>query len=373
MSGNWTCSSKLCFLKKLPQCFPWETLWGPWVCIPLDQRSKTTSHPKRAKELIAIYRIMHHLWFLVYRQVLPQLHLHLLLHHLHHRIPCLMSTDTLKIQYQKEVEVRVESFGETRCMKPQKPKTKIKIGNRKKYKKVYRMNCLIGDRYSGKIWLMRALQQILGETQSKEVKTLPSHLMNFQLCREHVEPGSGKHSVYTHFPKDPNCGICLKNKITRASCRRRAGTVVPRAEHFWWLYYCRSRESRNNHWHAVVVQDLATRWIQSYPCTTKSSQETQKHQMKFQVPTRKPKVIYTDNSLECGKSCDDLSWDHCTSTPHRSETNGIAERALRCYCSSVWVTTGGRILWNATAICETFKIFCLMGRHIIWKAVRNAL
>ena len=33
--------------------------------------------------------------------------------------------------------------------------------------------------------------------------------------------------------------------------------------------------------------------------------------------------------LEFGKACEDLSWNHCTSTPHRSETNGIAERAVR--------------------------------------------
>ena len=51
--------------------------------------------------------------------------------------------------------------------------------------------------------------------------------------------------------------------------------------------------------------------------------------MKFLEPTRKQKVIYTDNSLEFGKSCEELSWSHCTSTPHRSETNGIAERAVR--------------------------------------------
>ena len=44
---------------------------------------------------------------------------------------------------------------------------------------------------------------------------------------------------------------------------------------------------------------------------------------------RKPKVIYTDNSMEFGKACEDLSWNRCTSTPHRSETNGIAERAVR--------------------------------------------
>ena len=27
------------------------------------------------------------------------------------------------------------------------------------------------------------------------------------------------------------------------------------------------------------------------------------------------KVIYTDSSLEFGKACEDLSWNHCTSTP----------------------------------------------------------
>ena len=79
-----------------------------------------------AKELIAKYRTMYDLWFLVYQRVLPQLHLHLLLHHLHHRIPCLMSADTPKIQYQKEVEVRVKSYGETHCINREKPKTKKK-------------------------------------------------------------------------------------------------------------------------------------------------------------------------------------------------------------------------------------------------------
>ena len=62
---------------------------------------------------------------------------------------------------------------------------------------------------------------------------------------------------------------------------------------------------------------------------TKTSQETQGSLQKFLEPNRKPKVIYTDNSLEFGKACEDLSWNHCTSTPHRSETNGIAERAVR--------------------------------------------
>ena len=46
-------------------------------------------------------------------------------------------------------------------------------------------------------------------------------------------------------------------------------------------------------------------------------------------PERKPKVIYTDNSLEFSKACEDLSWIFCASTPHKSDTNGIAERSVR--------------------------------------------
>ena len=145
----------------------------------------------------------------------------------------------------------------------------------------------------------------------------------------------GKHSVYTHFPKDRNCEICKRTKITRAPCRRRNGEAVPRAEKFGDLITADHKvlsdncESRNNHRYAVVVQDLATQWIQAYPCKTKTSQETQRSLQKFLEPERNPKVIYTDNSLEFGKACEDLSWNHCTSTPHRSETNGIAERAVR--------------------------------------------
>ena len=126
----------------------------------------------------------------------------------------------------------------------------------------------------------------------------------------------GKHSVYTHFPKDRHCEICQRTKITWAPCRRRIGGAVPRAENFGDLITAdhkvlsESCESRNNHRYAIVVQDLATQWIQSYPCKTKISQGTQRSLQKFLEPDREPKVIYTDNSLEFGKACEDLSWNH---------------------------------------------------------------
>ena len=174
----------------------------------------------------------------------------------------------------------------------------------------------------------------------------------------------GKHSVYTHFPKDRNCEICQRTKITRAPRRRRIGGVVLCAEFFGDLMTADHKvlsggcESRNNHRYAFVVQDLATPWIQAYPCKTKTSQETQRSLQKFLEPERKPKVIYTDNSLEFGKACEDLSWTHCTSTPHRSETNGIAERAVRRVkegTSAVLLQSGLNESWWADSMeCYTY-------------------
>ena len=54
-------------------------------------------------------------------------------------------------------------------------------------------------------------------------------------------------------------------------------------------------ESRNNHRYAVVVQDLATQWIQACPCKTKTSQTTQRSLQKILEPDRKPQVILNDN------------------------------------------------------------------------------
>ena len=185
-----------------------------------------------------------------------------------------------------------------------------------------------GCKNSGKIWWMmkfhyrEALTPVLLMEASSEPTTKR---------REDL----GRHNVHTHFPQDRNCEICKRTKITRAPCRRRKGEAVPRAVNFGDLITADHKvlsdncESRNNHRYAVVVLDLATRWIQAYPCENKTSQETQRSLQKFLEPERKPKVIYTDNSLEFGKACEDLSWNHCTSTPHRSETNGIAERAVR--------------------------------------------
>ena len=129
-------------------------------------------------------------------------------------------------------------------------------------------------------------------------------------------------------------------------------------------------ESRNNHRYDIVVQELATQWIQSYPCKTKTSQETQRSLQKFLEPDGKPKVIYTANSLEFGKACEDFPGIivrlHHTD---RKQMGLLKERCaelkkapLQYCCNRIWMKIGGQILWNVIPICETFKISCLMGK-----------
>ena len=92
----------------------------------------------------------------------------------------------------------------------------------------------------------------------------------------------GKHSVNSHFPQNRDCEICQRTKITRAPCRRRSGRVVPRAENFGDMITAGHKvlsegfQSRNNHRYAVVLQDLVTQWIQSYPCKTKLHKKRRK-------------------------------------------------------------------------------------------------
>ena len=183
-------------------------------------------------------------------------------------------------------------------------------------------------------WLQEFTQNLVDERVSEHRGSHASSSNEPSLePQRRVVPG--KHSIHTHFPKDRDCEICQRTKTTRPPCRRRIGGVVPRAENVGDLITADHKvlsegcESRKNQRYAVVVQDLATNWIQPYPCKTKTSQETHGSLQKFLEPDRKPKVIYTDNSFEFGKACEDLSWNHCTSTPHRSETDGIAERAVR--------------------------------------------
>ena len=84
--------------------------------------------------------------------------------------------------------------------------------------------------------------------------------------------------------------ILISQKTEIARSVRGPKLQGPRAKNFGDLITADHKvlsdncESRNNHRYAVVVQDLATQWIQLYPCKTKTSQETQRSLQKFLEP-----------------------------------------------------------------------------------------
>ena len=149
--------------------------------------------------------------------------------------------------------------------------------------------------------------------------------------------------------------------MARALCRRRTGEALPRAEKFGDLITADHKvlnegcESRDNHGYACrgtrilplsgfnlirVKQRLHMRRKEVYQNSW--SRHT------------KPKVIHTDNSSEFGKSYEGLAWNHRTSTPHRSETNGIAETAVRRVkerTSAVLLQSGLDERWSDSMEC----------------------
>ena len=198
--------------------------------------------------------------------------------------------------------------------------------------------------------------------EQKNSHARPSQEVPFEPTFKRRED-SCKRSVYIHFPKNRNCEIRQRTKITsaraekqwrsRTSCKKIFVNFIT-AEHEVVSDNC---ESRNNHRYAVVAQDLATQLIQAYSCKTKTS-GTQRNLQKFLKPDKNRKVIYTDNSLWFGNAGKDLFWNRCMSTQHRSKTNGIAERAVRKFKEgtfAVLLQSGLNESWWADSMtCYTY-------------------
>ena len=111
-------------------------------------------------------------------------------------------------------------YEETRRVDQQKPKTQTKIGDNEEVRG--------NSSHDLPEWLEQFKDNLVDES-------VPEHRDASSSSRElpsepRAKVVSGKHSIFTHSPKDRNCDIFLRTKITMASCRKRIGTVVPRAE-----------------------------------------------------------------------------------------------------------------------------------------------
>ena len=121
-----------------------------------------------------------------------------------------------------------------------------------------------------------------GDRQVRQIYlplTWPSHFQRFLLPQILLQTIQKEITMYSFiFPKGPNCEVCRRTKVTRAPCRRNPDDRADRmkiAERFGDMIIAarkvlhEEQESRLHHKYAVVVQDLTTQRIQSYPNKTK--------------------------------------------------------------------------------------------------------
>ena len=109
-----------------------------------------------------------------------------------------------------------------------------------------------------------------------------------------------------------------------------------------------------------MVRDICSHWIPSYQTKNKSARNNDKF---AKVSATLSETRH--HSQRCvSEAFEDLCWTQDKSTPHRSETNGIAGNAVhrvkRWYlCSSRSVGSfrrvAGKKLWNASVLCESNK------------------
>ena len=192
---------------------------------------------------------------------------------------------------------------------------------------------------------------------------------------------SATHNMFTHFPKDPNCRVCQLTKTTRARVTTKAEKApddLPQPKQFADAITAdhailnEEDTSRDGDQIVLVIQDGYTKWLQSIPCKTKSAHETRLGILNFLGPQLKAKHAYTDNSKEFIKCFEDLGIPHDTCTPHRHETNGVVERAVRRVkegTSSAMVQSGmAEYWWNWATKCFAFLrcVVDLIGGRTGW-------
>ena len=152
----------------------------------------------------------------------------------------------------------------------------------------------------------------------------------------------GKHNRFTHFPNDPNCYICRRTKVARAPCRR-------------------NPENQDGHLpRATNVGDIITVDHQIL------NEELPMYNQSFTrfLEQEDPKVVQPYNSLEFIKACEGLFWNHCTSTPHRPVTTGIAERAVRKSQRMHFYNYSGTVSMGRTMLGRCSGIRCCFLRIV---------
>ena len=123
----------------------------------------------------------------------------------------------------------------------------------------------------------------------------------------------------------------------------------------WWLDNGRSQSSQRRTWisEQSSIRSRGARSCHSMDAILFTRRKRVHESFLSRQKSWKSLTLTIHRNLS--KSCEDLSWNHRTSTPHRSDTNGIAERAARRPkegTSAVLLQSGLDEKWWADSIVE---------------------
>ena len=224
-------------------CASWVNSRSSFFC-ETHQRSETTSHQKWQENWLQ-YKEQSTIcgsWFI------SEFFLNCTFTHFSIIFTCDVNRHTESpVTERSEVEVRVESFGETRCMKRQKPKTKTK---RKKEVEREIMHGLTD-------WPQEFRENLVDESTSTEPwrdpeqgsqDTSKSSLELTMEPRAKVEPGSGKHSKKYAISEGPKLWCPLDDENNKGFLQKTCWYSCVQSGTFWWLDYSGSRSSQWRKW-----------------------------------------------------------------------------------------------------------------------------
>ena len=111
------------------------------------------------------------------------------------------------------------------------------------------------------------------------------------------------HNLLTHFPKDPECPMCIRATCTRARVYAKKGktsqdTFLPKefADSII-LDFMDVKDDRffgrRGERHALTIVDRAKKWSHVFPCNDKSAESVRDSLLRFLGPGVNPKHLYS--------------------------------------------------------------------------------
>ena len=141
-----------------------------------------------------------------------------------------------------------------------------------------------------------------------------------------------------HSQYNRQCEACVRAKCRKKQCRRNQNDP-PVTEHKFGgcitadhIVLGQGAGSANGHLYSLVIQDRFTQFIMSYPSSTRSHEDCVQSFLQFASSTdtaSNTPDFYSDNAPELTSAARECRWRIRTSIPHRPQTNGIAEAAVR--------------------------------------------